>query len=1136
MTSPISRHGSALLLDLDSSILSSSAAASASSGYPRDQDADSLSHQSELPGHYQEAPRQQQQEQQQTQHHTTHQQPAALKLNFEAKGSSPSISDTDTRHNRLSRGHSVADSINSLASATRSPVETGPASFSTPPPASQPFLRNPIKRKPLSSSASSLAGSLRLRDSTATIPPPLDPDLLPKPDQRFARPPSIDSPTLYDYSHPLRISTVSSKSAVTTTLPDNHAPTSQSNILPEAELGLGEPAELSDLLSDYNDLSSQENGYSASDDESARSSPPGSAAEEHSNGQLESLYAHHSQHPSTLPMFASKPPPPHLKLDTVESLVSPSQSVSGRISSPDSGRLAASPQLNKALPKSPGQTSPFASFFGWPNSSPSVTDFSSIPSPLSATNHANDAGQPPGLTRSDTLSSNSNAATSNPIGYCESYLSTPPPGTAASSSSAQLEEMEEELNAISSELAASIRREMDLEDLVDRLQEQVNNPQAPNKRSSDYFSDSGYSSAKLSDYDHSREEIEKIQRKSEQQKASLRLELTNKLQDERSRRKVLDQQIKELAEKASQMDLAHMNSLDANDRIRTLEKSCEDLRRRLSEERELKSNFEDLLSGLKSELQEACNERDNLRQEVVPQLQARVEGLEVQAASFATLTYESTKIQHQLQSLKEENTSLRKSMGPEDIALARSNSVAASSFKARRPSAFGGLSRSMSVKNGPTESREALAERLKDVEAQRDALHSALKNLLERQDYQNRENEKKIKVLEAERQRLLLEPRKAGFDREISNLRTEINVLRRRAEDALEQKWQLEKGLGGLKMDLDRAEEEIASLRSLLEEKDILIPPSLARSSGVDDMSSTPVTSESLQMAYRDLQSAYSESLERIKNLELQTGDAVSDEKTKLAIARLEQSLSSALGERDATRRHLDGITSQVDELSASEMQHVEREMALADQLSESAKRVEQLASQVHQQLSANAELRRRLAETVARGDSDRKTNSDRITDLQARLHVLEEQLIAAQTSSEDRVGRHEEELAQLREAHNSQLRRINNGGVVGITARKEAILKAKAPPSFLGRHGQTISAKSFEEEVEIRKLRAYVTELEKALTDAGNEMQQVVAKMNEAQIEVMNLQEEREMAARETRNLQKLVEAAKLTPPGHSY
>lgn len=913
-----------------------------------------------------------------------------------------------------------------------------------------------------------------------------------------------------------------------------HAPASEDRSIPQGDLRHSKSAELSDVLSTYDDFLSRGTDSSVPDEDLAQSSTPGIAIEHNSSDDLQSLYADHFDHTPTLPMLAPKPTPPHLKLDTVETSASQIEPSSTQESgSPDSSKLAASPQLNKTLPPSPGQTSPFATLFGWPNISPSVTEFSSIPSPLSSAKHANDAHRISGITRSNSSSSNSNGATSNPIGYCESYLSTPPPGSAAST--LQLDEMEDELKAISSELAASIRREMDLEDLVDRLQEQASNPQAPSKRSSDYFSDSGYSSAKVSEYDQSREEIEKIQRRSEQEKASIRLELGNKLQDERSRRKVLDQQIKDLAEKASQMDLAHMNNLDANDRVRDLEKSCQDLRRRLAEERESKSNYEDLLSGLKSELQEACNERDNLREEVVPQLRARVEGLEAQAASYANLTYESTKMQHQLQSLKQENTSLRNSMGPEDLALTRSNSVAANSFKARGASAFGGLSRSTSVKNVQSESREALAERLKDVEAQRDALHSALKNLLERQEFQNRENEKKIKILEAERQRLLLEPRKAGFDREISSLRTEINVLRRRAEDALEQKWQVEKGLGGLKMDLDRAEEEIASLRSLLQEKDILIPPALARSSSANGtLSTTPVTSESLQTAYQDLQSAYTESLERIKKLDLDTGDAASDEKTRLAIERLERSLSTAFSERDAARRHLDGMKLQVDGLSASESQHVERESALADQLSESAQRVEQLASQVQQQLSTNAELRKRLAETVARGDSDRKINSDRITDLQARLHVLEEQLVAAQTSSEDRVGRHEEELAQLREAHNVQLRRINNGGGVGVSARQGPLLNAGASTSTIFRNsGQSISAKSFEEEVEMRTLRARVTELEKALADADNEMQQVVAKMSEAQIEVMNLQEERELAARETRKLQKLLEAAKLTPPG---
>ncbi|KAG5989310.1 hypothetical protein E4U43_004526 [Claviceps pusilla] len=1156
MTPPISRHGSALL-DFDSSVLSTSATASASSDIPRHQHQSSTHDQLEFSGrdqtgHPPQPPHQHQQPHQQSHQqshhqskprHSHHQHPAALGLDHESNVATRPTSHTDIHHRRLISGHSVVNSLSSLtASGILHPVESGVA-LASPPPLPHPlFKSSPIKRKPVSSSASSLAASLRLRDSAGTIPPPLEPDLLPKPDQRFARSPSIDSPTFYDYSHSLRTSTTSSRPAVTT-LPGTHGPISESHPIPETGLGLVESAELyDDALSEYDDLLSHTSGPSAVDEELSKSPPPGSiAAEDQSSDDLESLYAQHFDQPPTPPMFASKPPPPHLKLDTVESSSSSSLSApqselaSARSIGSDSARLAASPQLNKALPKSPGQSSsPFASFFGWPNTSPSATEFSPIPSPLYPSKHANDAQQSLGPTRSDSSSGHSNGTRPNPVGYCESYLATPPFDTTLSPD--QLDEMEDELKAISSELAASIRREMDLEDLVDKLQEQVSNPQAPNKRSSDYFSDSGYSSAKASEYDHSREEIEKVQRRSEQQNASIRLELSNKLQAERSRRKVLDQQIKELAERASQMDLAHINNLDASHRVKELEKTCEDLRRRLAEERESKSNIEDLLSGLKSELQEVCNERDNLREEVVPQLRARVEGLEVQAASFANLTYESTKIQHQLQSLKEENTSLRKSMGPGDVALARSNSVAASSFKARGPSAYHGLSRSRStsVKNVQADSRESLAERLKDVEAQRDALHSALKNLLERQEYQNRENAKKIKVLEAERQRLLLEPRKAGFDREISNLRTEINVLRRRAEEALEQKWQLEKGLGGLKMDLDRAEEEIASLRSLLEEKDILIPPSQARLSAAGDtLSTTPVTSESLQMAYKDLQNAYIEALERIKDLELHAGDGASDEKTKLAIERLEQSLSTALSERDATRRQLNGIESQVDELSASEAQHVEREMALADQLSQSAQRVEQLASQVQQQLSTNAELRKRLAETVARGDLDRRTNSGRITDLQARLHVLEERLVAAQTSSEDRVFRHEEELAQLREAHNAQLRRINNGGVVGVTARRGALLKAGASNSaFLGRFGHAISAKSFEEEVEIRELRAHVTELEKALADAENEMQHVVAKMNEAQIEVMNLQEEREMAARETRNLQKLVEAAARTPP----
>lgn len=818
-------------------------------------------------------------------------------------------------------------------------------------------------------------------------------------------------------------------------------------------------------------------------------------------------------------MYAPKPTPPHLRLQKVDTSVG-NHDLEGDIEpgspSPDPSALPDA-KLNKPLPKSPGgQTSPFATLFSWGTNnlqniqSSAATDVSSLPSPSTPTRGglANDSPRP---SAKATFSQhpNSNAAVANALGYCESYLSTPPP--LASATSIHLEEMEDELKAISSELAASIRREIDLEDLVDRLQDQVNNPQAPSKRTSDYFSDSGYSSAKVSDYDQSREEIEKVQRRAEQEKASIRLELTNKIQDERSKIKTLDQQVKELAERASRIDLAEMNNLDVNGRVKDLENTCEDLRRKLSEERQSKTNFEDLLTALKGELHDACNERDNLRDEVVPQLRARVEGLESEAAGYASLTYESTKMQHQLQSLQQENTSLRNStFGADDAAksaLARSDSM----FRNQRAP----VSRSDSTaKSGQNESREALAERLKDVEAQRDALHNALKNLLERQEFQNRENNKKIKILENDRQRLLAEsPKKAGFEKDIANLRTEVNVLRRRAEDAMEQKWQVEKGLGGLKMDLDRAEEEINSLRALLKEHDI-VP---------GDASSTDKSgsSQALDSAYKELQTQYNESLERIKKLESGIGGP-QDEKTKEALKRLESSLNAALSERDIARKDATGLQSQYDTLATSSAKNMDSERALADELTESATRVEQLASQVRSQLSTNSELRQRLADAVSRGEADRKTNSERIAGLQERLRSLEDNLVSAQTASEDRIGRHEEEVTKLKEAHNEQLRRLQNGGSVGMTGPRKSSLLNPA---------NGIPKKSFEEEAEIKKLRQKLTELESALADAENEMQEVVNKMSIAQIEVMNLQEEREAAIRETKRLQGMLKQEQTSP-----
>ena len=593
-----------------------------------------------------------------------------------------------------------------------------------------------------------------------------------------------------------------------------------------------------------------------------------------------------------------------------------------------------------------------------------------------------------------------------------------------------------------------------------------------------------------------------------------------------------------------QVDLVSMNSLDANGRLRDLEATCEDLRRRLAEERQVKDNFEDLLTALKGELQSSHNERDNLRDEIVPQLRSRVEGLEAQAAEHEKLTYEQSKMQQELQALRNENVTLINAqkfqmemqqqmkkfnsiaeeaapVSPRNSAgLARANSVAHTTISRSRQQS---LSRSVSVKT--TESREALAERVKDIELQRDALHSALKSLLERQEHQNRENQKKISQLEMERDRALSSsPRRIGYNKEVENLREEINVLRRRAEEAIEQKWQCEKGLSGLKMDLDRAEQEIGSLRSLLREKDILIPTGTRDRSGSRPI--TPnVSSDTLERAYKDLQQAYSESWERIKNLEI---NSAKDAETEQAIKQLELSLAAAISERDFAKKEADSLHGQSQSLREAEKVHLGDELVLADELRGSAKRVEELATQVRQQLASNATLRQRLAETIERGERDQKANAEKIMFVQSKLKSLEDQLVAAQQASEEKVARHEEEIRDLKETHNVQLQRMKDG------LRSPRLFAPKSPlsPMFANsvrapRIMSTSSGKAMtvSEDSKVEFLKQRVVELENALADADKEMEEVVGRMNIAQIEVMELQNEREEAVRETKRLQKSIE-----------
>lgn len=551
--------------------------------------------------------------------------------------------------------------------------------------------------------------------------------------------------------------------------------------------------------------------------------------------------------------------------------------------------------------------------------------------------------------------------------------------------------------------------------------------------------------------------------------------------------------------------------------------------------------------ALRSEIKEYRDERDNLRDEVVPQLKAQLEGLEGESTDYQELTYENAKMQQELQSLRNENTTLVNarrlqldlqqqqgsrftSIAEEDepalvspttptpsIGLTRSNSVA-------RGSVLGGLgrptslSRSNSVSTKDRESRDPLADRVKDIELQRDALHSALKSLLDRQKYQANEHKKQLRALEVERDRALRShsPRRMGFEKEVTNLRDEIHRLRRRADDALVQKWQCEKGLGGLKMDLDRAEQETSSLRILLQEHDILIPEIPGHSGRSSQEGRNPeeaqvgthATSATLRKAYEELRATQAMSVSKLRELWGEAPSSAEDANTARTMELLLKSMSDAEAERDVAQQQAEIYRAQAESLQESESFHTGENAGLTEQLRASANRVEALASQVRNQLRSNSSLRERLAEAVGRGEREQKASASRINSLQGKLKNLEDKLMSAQQHSEEAFAQHEEEVREIRESHNAQLQRLKSG------LRTPSIFTPKSPlsPVFSPKLNKTTSGTgiSMTEALRTEYLEKRVSELEGALGDADKEMEEVVSRMNLAQIEVMELQSAR--------------------------
>lgn len=781
-------------------------------------------------------------------------------------------------------------------------------------------------------------------------------------------------------------------------------------------------------------------------------------------------------------------------------------------------------QTNK--PKSPAGG--FTSFFGW-NSKPQngaespATTFSE--KSLSPANS-------PRFKQSNMSTRQKPNGLDIPAANNLSFFNVP--GTPLLSSSPQMnahvEELERELREVSSELAASIQREMDLEDEVERWKTESTPVMVDNRRTSDYYSDSGTSSIRfpIGDPEQKLEQVETLRRRAEQERAQLKVRMAERTQEELRWRRDLEEQVQQLEDQIS--DKPRGSSVVESPRVKELTSSLEDAKRRLAEERQVKENFEDLLTALRDELEKYRNEADNLREEVVPQLKARLEVLEVEAADTERLVYESSRMQQEIAQLKTENQTLItarrmqqevsqqqvrfQSIAEEAdvvppstmrVGLTRSNSLARSS--AGLNSKRGSLSRSNSVKDrsGEASPRDApsVSNPVKELEEQRDALHKALKHLLQRQEMQQKDFNRRIKELESERDAALnLTPRRTAFHKEVTGLRQEVNSLRRRADDALEQKWQCEKGLGGLRMDLDRAQQETGSLRDLLREHDITIPEIR--------LENEPL---SLDKAYNELRTTHALSLASVMQLESSDGDslgAAGVEATR-TLDLLKQSISEAEAERDYAQTEAEQYRKQARALQQSELDHLGREVTLSKELFAAATRMDELSERIQQQLTANGALRNRLTGAITRGEQEQKRSTDQIIELERRLKTAEDKVMLAQQSSEDAISRHEGEVQAIKDSHTSHLRRVRSGllspSAFSPMMPSSPVFAQRPPRLEITTSGP---AMSFTEASKTELLQKRVEELEKALRDADYEMEEVVGRMNTAQMEVADLQFER--------------------------
>ncbi|KAI5287185.1 hypothetical protein KEM54_006182 [Ascosphaera aggregata] len=253
-------------------------------------------------------------------------------------------------------------------------------------------------------------------------------------------------------------------------------------------------------------------------------------------------------------------------------------------------------------------------------------------------------------------------------------------------------------------------------------------------------------------------------------------------------------------------------------------------------------------------------------------------------------------------------------------------------------------------------------------------------------------------------------------------------------------------------------------------------------------------------------------------------------------LRKLEESLESAREERDDLRRWLEQHGSSSSEFMDDEdpLHGGSDAHSIVDADREARRANHSLIQQISEQLKMNEEVRKGLVEAVAQSKEQGKNLTGQISEINSNVRLVERAIKQAQQPGQEWAEYSYDEYKELlRQTNSERLRRRSARGVAtrysrdrgrrnstdtsrSDSGRPIALLSPASPSLNQFSHSLTPSSDS-----EIAQLQARVCELEQALHDADIEMKIVVNKMNMAQIEVVELQADREHALRQLRKYQ---------------